>query len=255
MRKLIDWKQFFILLAASLGSILAVTPYIFTIQAEALSNVPLPLPVLVLIQFVQSAVIFSVLIFIGLFLSKRVNFSLPLLEKISKGKAFLPDLKELLPSTISWGIIAATLIVISDYLFRLFGVTVTMETISTPIWQRFLASFYGGITEEVLTRLFLMTLFVWIGYKITKHTAKMHNAVVVWISIILAAVIFGLGHLPVTATLTEITPLVILRGILLNSIGGIIFGWLYWKKGLEAAMISHFTGDIMLLIIFPFLLG
>jgi len=33
-----------------------------------------------------------------------------------------------------------------------------------------------------------------------------------------------------------------------NAIGGIIFGWLYWKKGLESAIIAHiFTHVIMVL--------
>ena len=127
------------------------------------------------------------------------------------------------------------------------------ENIQTPVWQRFLASFYGGITEEIIMRLFLMSSLVWIGLKFSKRTENPHP-IFVWIAIILAAVIFGLGHLPVTATLTELTPIVITRGILLNGIGGIIFGWLFWKKGLEAAIIAHFTTDIMILIILPFVI-
>ena len=43
-----------------------------------------------------------------------------------------------------------------------------------------------------------------------------------------------------------LTPLVITRAILLNGIGGVVFGWLYWKRGLEAAMIAHFSADIVL---------
>jgi membrane protease YdiL (CAAX protease family) len=72
-----------------------------------------------------------------------------------------------------------------------------------------------------------------------------------WLAIILAAVIFGLGHLPITSNITNLTPLVISRAILLNGLGGIIFGWLFWKNGLEYAMISHFTADIMIIVIFP----
>jgi len=37
----------------------------------------------------------------------------------------------------------------------------------------------------------------------------------------------------------------------LNGIGGMVFGWLYWKKGLEFAIISHFSADIVLQIIVP----
>jgi membrane protease YdiL (CAAX protease family) len=43
----------------------------------------------------------------------------------------------------------------------------------------------------------------------------------------------------------------VIKVILLNAVGGIIFGWLYWKKGLESAMISHFSADIVLHVILP----
>ena len=52
-------------------------------------------------------------------------------------------------------------------------------------------------------------------------------------------------------SLTALTPMVIVRAIVLNAVGGIIFGWLYWKKGLESAMISHFSADIVLHVIVP----
>jgi membrane protease YdiL (CAAX protease family) len=50
-----------------------------------------------------------------------------------------------------------------------------------------------------------------------------------------------------------ITPPVILRAVLLNGIGGVVFGWLFFKKGLEFAMISHFSLDIVLHVFLPLL--
>ena len=114
-----------------------------------------------------------------------------------------------------------------------------------------LASFYGGINEEILLRLFLMTLIVWIFFKIKKTKEGTPTNVSVWLAIVIAAVIFGIGHLPAVMSLTALTPLVIIRTIVLNAAGGIIFGWLYWKKGLESAMISHFSADIVLHVIMP----
>lgn len=69
---------------------------------------------------------------------------------------------------------------------------------------------------------------------------------VVWVANILAAVLFGLGHLPTMSLLVPITPLVIARALVLNGLLGIVFGWLYWERGLEAAIISHFYADIVL---------
>ncbi|MCL2496566.1 MAG: hypothetical protein FWF04_04030, partial [Clostridiales bacterium] len=63
--------------------------------------------------------------------------------------------------------------------------------------------------------------------------------------------IFGLGHLGITSELTVITAAVVIRAIVLNSAGAIIFGWLYWKYGFESAVIAHFSTDILIHIIVP----
>jgi len=115
----------------------------------------------------------------------------------------------------------------------------------------FLASFYGGIGEEVMMRLFLMTVLVWLSFKLVKTADGKPTRAGVWLAIIITAVMFGVGHLPVTAAMTAITPLILARALLLNGIGGIVFGWLYWKKGLESAIVAHFSADIVLHVLVP----
>jgi len=121
----------------------------------------------------------------------------------------------------------------------------------------FLASFYGGIGEEVLLRLFFVPFLCLLiigamkllGFaKTWKHTDN-----IVWVSVILAAIVFGLAHLPGIAMVMETTPVVILWAVLLNGIGGVVFGWLFYRKGLEFAMISHFSADIVLHVLLPLL--
>lgn len=36
-----------------------------------------------------------------------------------------------------------------------------------------------------------------------------------------------------------------------NGVPGLIFGWLYWRKGLIAAMVCHATTDIIMKVILP----
>ena len=67
----------------------------------------------------------------------------------------------------------------------------------------------------------------------------------------MTAIVFGLAHLPGTAVIMSITPAVILRAVLLNGIGGVVFGWLFFRKGLEFAMVSHFSLDIVLHVFLP----
>jgi len=47
-------------------------------------------------------------------------------------------------------------------------------------------------------------------------------------------------------------PLIITRGLVLNGIAGLVFGWLYWKYGLESAMLAHFFTDIIVYTVNPF---
>jgi len=100
-----------------------------------------------------------------------------------------------------------------------------------------------------------MTVIVWIFYKIKKTPEGKPTTIGISLAIIITAILFGIGHLPITGSIIAITPLVIARAIVLNGIGAIIFGWLYWKKGLESAMISHFSADIVLHVLFPLILS
>jgi membrane protease YdiL (CAAX protease family) len=248
----INWKLFVILLIASFITSLMVLPYTLALS-PALAKVFTPL--VLIAQLIQSLVIFSIAIFMGLFLYKRVGFNLPILEGWLEGKEVGSYLKSILGISIGLGVLSGIIIVVLSFLFTPVSSIFQNASISVPIWKAFLACFYGGISEEILLRLFLMTLIVWIFYKIKKTADGKPTVIGIWLAIIISAVIFGLGHLPITGTITSITPLIVVRAVLLNGIAGIVFGWLYWKKGLESAMIAHFSADIVLQVIFPITLS
>ena len=160
-------------------------------------------------------------------------------------------LKKILGKSIFLGIIVAVVIYVLDVFFIIQGTVISTHQNYAPIWQKLLAAVYGGVAEEILMRLFLMMLFVWINVKLFKQAEP--SKIGIMLLIFLTAIIFGLGHLPLTASMITITPIVIMRAIILNGIGGIVFGWLFWKKGLESAIIAHFTADVFLLTLLPFL--
>ncbi len=39
---------------------------------------------------------------------------------------------------------------------------------------------------------------------------------------------------------------VLSRALILNGIGGVAFGWLYWKIRLEFAMMARFSADVII---------
>lgn len=251
-----NWKLFIILLLASIFGFLAVLPYTLTLEGNLLQNLQVPLYVLLIGQAIQNIILFAFAIFAGLFFAGKVGLGLPILEGWLEGRKVKDHLKSILGISIGLGVLAGFLIIGLDFLFSLAGVTLSVASISQinpPAWQGFLASFYGGINEEILLRLFLMSLLVWIFFKIKKTEDGKPTDTGVWLAIVLAAILFGVGHLPTAAAITSLTTMVVVRIVVLNAVGGIIFGWLYWKKGLESAMISHFSADIILHVITPLL--
>jgi membrane protease YdiL (CAAX protease family) len=257
MKTLINWKVFFVLWLAALLATLALLPYVLELQSGVLAQLklPIPLPALIALQIAQSGALFAVLIFIGMLLMKRIGLSAPILDSATQGESTADALRAILPVSIALGVASSLLIIGLDaYIFqpallRELGDSanaLNLQTAQPAAWKGFLASFYGGIAEEVLLRLFVMSLLAWLGSFISKTSEGKPTSAVFWTANILAAVLFGLGHLPATAVLIPLTPLVITRAIVLNGLGGIVFGYLFWKRGLESAMIAHFSADIVL---------
>jgi len=246
----VDKKLFLILLMASILANIAVLPYASSLGLLRTAELPIPFPIAILVQIIQATIFFSIAIFIGLFLGKKVGLGAPIIEGWLKAESTENRLKSILRISIVLGILVGISVFILDrFAFAVFVEPVTAYQAEPPLWQRFLVCFYGGIGEEIAMRLFLMTLIVWISYKIASTKDNRPTNIGVWSAIIIISVIFGLGHLPMTAKFMEITPVVITRAIILNGIAGVVFGWLYWKKGLESAIISHFSADIILHVI------
>jgi membrane protease YdiL (CAAX protease family) len=75
----------------------------------------------------------------------------------------------------------------------------------------------------------------------------------VWGVNLLAALVFGAIHLPQAAAVIGLTVPVVGFVRLLNGVGGVAFGSLYWRRGLLAAMLAHISADIVLHVIGPML--
>jgi hypothetical protein len=138
----INWKLYIILLIASIITTLMVLPYTLALS-PSLANIFTPL--LLIAQLIQTLVIFSVAILIGLLLYKRVGFNIPVLEGWLEGKKVINYLKSILGISIGLGILAGILIVLLSFLFTPVSGIFQNASISVPTWKAFLACFYGGI--------------------------------------------------------------------------------------------------------------
>ena len=98
---------------------------------------------------------------------------------------------------------------------------------------------YGAVIEEVMLRLFMMSLIAFVLHKLLKKNSDNPPVSILIISNIIAALLFAAGHLPVTIMTIGTSPMIIFRCFLLNGTFGLLFGWLYRKYGLRYAMIAH----------------
>ena len=113
-----------------------------------------------------------------------------------------------------------------------------------PLLTRLL---YGGITEELLLRWGLLTLLVWAAWRIFQRGQGTPRAIYFVSAIVISSVVFGIGHLPIVPALEIYFTFTIVTFIVLaNSLFGLIAGYLYWQKGLEAAIIAHVSTHVVI---------
>jgi len=111
-----------------------------------------------------------------------------------------------------------------------------------PFGVRCVIVLYSAVTEELIYRLLIATLIAWLVARGLARVGRPSSSIAVWSGILVAAVLFGLAHVPNLADV----PHPYLRAITLNGIAGIVLGWLYWRRGLEAAILAHLVADATL---------
>lgn len=182
-----------------------------------------------------------IMVCIGTPLHDRAGLKVPTLtgwlQGTPVGSVFAGQVK----AGIVFGAVAGVLLVGISLAFG-DAIAADQEKLSAGIKPSLLSRFlYGGITEEILIRFGMMTLVMWLAVKVLPSTAA------AWSSIAVASLLFALGHLPaVFAVIAEPSAMLYTYILIGNIAGGLVFGWLYWKKGLEAAMIGHAMAHVVM---------
>lgn len=233
-------------------STVAVMPYLMQLTPQVFEKLQIPLPAFVALQGLQAFILLGLLSLLGLRMGHRVGLGSPLLQAWLARRA-VPGQRTLKPvQAIALGAIFAVIVLgaslLLDPLLPKPLHAITDTGIGRSAFNGLLASFYGGIAEELLLRLFLMTLLVWF---FTTFGRRQPRATTYWVAIVIAALLFGVAHLPAAAKLWGLSDIVVFRTIALNAIAGLAFGWLYWRRGIEMAMLGHFSADIVLHVLAP----
>ena len=138
-------------------------------------------------------------------------------------------------------VVGGLVLILSDLLF--FGnysqIIIDSYSVKPTISYLIASVIYGGVIEEVMLRLFWMSLVAFILWKVFDRKNERPSTSVLITANIIAALLFAAGHLPATATTLGLSPMIVFRCFLLNGGCGLLFGWLYRKYGLRYSMIAH----------------
>ena len=224
-------KRFYIILwiCCIIGSC-AVFPYIYFLNVLPSS---IPLGKLFILITTQAAILYGIVCWLVYLLIPKTDLS-----PFSHAKVVKP----IVYTAILCGILVGLVIFVLDK--TIFHQSIVMD-IHPPLWSGLLASLYGAINEEVLLRLFLFTLIYFLLIKSFKKTGK-HRSLLLWVTTVIVAFVFGLGHLVVAFKMIPPSGFEIFRILLQNTIPGIVFGWLYWTRGFFASVLAHFVADLLI---------
>jgi hypothetical protein len=268
-----QWRTLILFGLLAIPAALAVLPYSITISASAMATPPpenLSLTAeewrnimqlsMILITVGQAVLITIPLAALGLLFAKWTGLDAPfiraLLYRLPKPAGLG---RALLIGAVSGAAAGGLLLVLSQYIFgplmdqSMAAAGITIPDIRWSWWEGLLASFGAAFNEEICLRLFLLNGLAWFGGLLFGKKTGRPVPVLLWAANIISALAFGALHIPnITAIGLPVDAATVSSALVLNGIIGILFGWLYWKHGLESAMASHFAADIVLKVVLVF---
>jgi len=206
------------------------------------TEMPLSIPALKLLTVIQQAIILAVAVLVGVVLASKVGLSSPVAEAAASGGDSVSAFKPQIIPGIVGGLTGGVSLVLIAAALKPFLSPEVLARLGEygkilPLPTRLL---YGGIIEELLLRWGLMTLLVWAAWQLFQKGQDRPKPAFFVGAVLISSVVFAIGHLPMAFMLfPELTLALKLFVIVGNSAFGLIAGYLYWKKGLESAMIAH----------------
>ena len=240
------WAEFAVLYAAALLGAGAIAPYSLRLVEQSGRPLAISPRRLLVLSLAQNAVLFAAIVFAGLLAAHAVGLGAPYVESALGGRAPHHPAGEMLVWSIGLGALSGAVLLALD-LLCLPRLPALLELArKTSLWENFTASFYGGVNEELLFRLLGLSGVARLLMRMWQTPSGGPTEAAFWVANVVMAVLFGLGHLPATrAIMGRITPLFVGRALVLNSVIALVCGWLFWRFGLEAAIIAHLGADLV----------
>lgn len=240
MKKLSLSVKIYIALVVILSILAAINAFLpqgdFAVPDQ---EIPIPKPMIALVNAGTMLVLYGGLGFIGLKLSQKLGFPDIWDDRVSTRQRFL------IPALVGIGI--GLFFIVVDVLLSQFHSLGPLP--HPPFPTSLIASVIAAIGEEIIFRLFFISFWVWlISYVILK---KRWQGQVFWIVAIFSALAFAFGHIPSVMIffgidqINQIPSALMLEIILLNGVLSLFAAYYFRKYGFLAAVGIHFWVDVV----------
>lgn len=188
-------------------------------------------------------VLYTSLGLLGLWLARKINW--PGLYRLTA------TWRDLWVRPLGWGAVVGLVLVSADLLARRFTSFTGFPHPAFP--ASILASFTAAVGEEIIFRLFVMSLWAailaWLFRKLLLNYRS--GEVIFWTANLIGALAFAAGHMGTAMVLAgvsspaELPPVMLVELFTLNGLLGLVAGVAFRRDGLLAASGVHFWADIV----------
>lgn len=199
-------------------------------------------PAMVAIAVLQPALLLAMWVVIGIFLAPRLHLRSHIVARVWKVPFEAGMLRrDLLTGSIAGIAVAVVVLLLAAVIDPLLGTSAAALSHVQPrtIGVMVEGVLYGGLTEELIMRWGVMSLLAWLAWRFLQRDGAPIRGAAMWPAIVLSAILFGIVHLGAVASPSKLEAVLITREVLLNALSGLVFGWLFWRRSLESAMLSH----------------
>jgi len=231
--------QIYLTLVCSLAVLASISVFLPQGDFAASVELPAPRPVLALINALASLIVYGGLGYLGLRLAASVGFATLWDDRVTNRQRFLWPL--------ILGLLIGSFFIVVERLLLPFHAVGPLP--HPPFPTSLTASAAAAIGEEILFRLFLVSLGVYLlGKLLTKET---YREPVFWTVTAVSGLLFALAHLPSLMFMLELDDIsaipaaLLVEMLILNGSLSLVAGYNLKKYGIVAAMGIHFWTDVL----------
>jgi CAAX prenyl protease-like protein len=120
-----------------------------------------------------------------------------------------------------------------------------------PLWQRAAIIYVAAVGEELVFRLIFFSIVAGLVARLRRVPGDIPDGSAVWTATTVAALAFGLAHLPSWSGIgpgLRSLPFVV---VTLNTLAGLALGYIFGARGIVPAMWTHAGADCAIVLIGP----